>query len=272
MRGIYPIFDVKEFAMNREFMKAALSILLGAVILFFGNGAGVVKAQEAAPAADNKSKKKQDGIVEDWLNDFESCEDWRANATCPIGETKIRKITGKPRPMNAEGQVINEKGEVSEDGFADQTEADENGLGHENKYVLGVKSYFMDRGFDRVEVFPPNEYIIRGKAREMKMWVLGRKKRHTLFVKLRDYKGNLHKIKVGRLDFWGWKEMSVIIPGWLPQSAGYAVLDKNLHFVSFFVESDKFEVPGTFYFYVDQFRVVTDLSEFTGDESIKDTW
>ena len=261
--------------MNREFMKAALSILLGAVILFFGNGTGVLKAQEtapAAPAADNKSKKKQDGIVEDWLNDFESCEDWRANATCPIGETKIRKIAGKPRPMNAEGQIINEKGEVSEDGFSEQTEADENGLIHENKYVLGVKTYFMDRGFDRVEVFPPNEYIVRGKAREMKMWVLGRKKRHTLFVKLRDYKGNLHKIKIGRLDFWGWKEMSVIIPGWLPQSAGYAVLDKNLHFVSFFVESDKFEVPGTFYFYVDQFRVITDLSEFTGDESVKDTW
>ena len=66
--------------------------------------------------------------------------------------------------------------------------------------------------------------------------------------------------------------MSVIIPGWLPQSTAFAMLDKNLHFVSFFVESDVFEVPGTFYFYLDQFRVITDLSEFTGDETIRDNW
>jgi len=52
----------------------------------------------------------------------------------------------------------------------------------------------------------------------------------------------------------------------------YALLDKNLHFVSFFVECDNYEVPGTFYTYIDQFRVITDLSEFTGDETIKDTW
>jgi hypothetical protein len=77
---------------------------------------------------------------------------------------------------------------------------------------------------------------------------------------------------MGRLDFWGWKELSVIVPGWLPQSSSYALLDKNLHFVSFFVESDRFEAPGTFYFYLDQFRVITDLSEFTGDENIRDNW
>jgi len=196
------------------------------------------------------------------MDDFEASEDWRAMATCPIGETKIRKIPGKPRPIDDNGNEVN---------YPD-TITDENGITHENKYVLGVKTYFMDRGFDRVEVFPPNEYIVRGKAKEIKVWALGRKFRHTLFVKLRDYKGAIHKIKIGRLDFWGWREMSVIVPGWLPQSPGYALLDKNLHFVSFYVESDIYEVPGTFYFYLDNFRVITDLSEFTGDTSIRDNW
>ena len=215
------------------------------------------------------TKKKLDGLVVDWLNDFEACEDWRAIATCPLGDTKIRKIPGKPRPKNLAGKFVNHEGNPGD--FPNQ-QTDENGFVHQNKYVLGVKTYFLDRGYDRVEVFPSNEYIIRGKAREVKVWVLGRKFRHTLFIKLRDYRGKLHKIKIGRLDFWGWKEMSVIIPGWLPQSSTYALLDKNLHFVSFFVECDKFEVPGTFYFYMDQFRIITDLSEFTGDETIKDTW
>ncbi|HRZ25252.1 MAG TPA: flagellar filament outer layer protein FlaA [Spirochaetota bacterium] len=258
-----------------RFKFSVLSIWIGLLIFFVGNGSIDLNAQqqggdmEKAAQTAETPKKKVDGLVIDWLNDFESCEDWRADSTCPLGETKIRKIPGKPRPVNDRGQFVNENGEPGE--FANEL-TDENGISHKNEYVIGVKSYFLERGYDRVEVFPPNEYIVRGKAREIKVWVLGRKFRHTLYVKLRDFRGHLHKLKIGPLDFWGWKELSVIIPGWLPQSASYAVLDKNLHFVSFFVESDRYEVPGTFYFYLDQFRVITDLSEFTGDESIKDTW
>jgi hypothetical protein len=246
------------------------------MMLFGGNGIINVKAQQETkkepakqPATKEEKKQRQDGLVVDWINDFEDCEDWRAVSSCPLGDTKIRKIQGKPRPVNDQGQFVNEDGQPGE--FKNE-ETDENGIAHKNDYVLGVKTYFLERGFDRVEVLPPNEYIIRGKAREMKFWVLGRKFRHTLYVKLRDYRGKIHRLKVGRLDFWGWKEMSVIIPGWLPQAASYALLDKNLHFVSFIVECDLYEVPGTFYTYFDQFRVITDLSEFTGDETIKDTW
>lgn len=246
--------------MRREVRSFILSLAIGGLIIAVGGGNIVVQAQEAQQA--QQQKKQQTGLVEDWMDDFEASEDWRAMATCPIGETKIRKIPGKPRPIDDNGNEVN---------YPD-TITDENGITHENKYVLGVKTYFMDRGFDRVEVFPPNEYIVRGKAKEIKVWALGRKFRHTLSVKLRDYKGAIHKIKIGRLDFWGWREMSVIVPGWLPQSPGYALLDKNLHFVSFYVESDIYEVPGTFYFYLDNFRVITDLSEFTGDTSIRDNW
>ncbi len=252
--------------MKRNLKIATLSIMIGAMVLLIGNEKINLNAQDTTTET---KKKKQDGLVVDWLNDFEACEDWRASSTCPLGDSKIRKIPGKPRPVNKEGKAVNEDGQPGD--FKKEV-TDENGITHKNDYVLGAKTYFQDRGFDRVEVFPPNEYIIRGKAREFKVWVLGRKFRHTLYIKLRDYRGNIHKLKIGRLDFWGWQEMSVIIPGWLPQSASYAILDKNLHFVSFFVESDKFEVPGTFYFYLDQFRVVTDLSEFTGDATIKDTW
>jgi hypothetical protein len=248
--------------MNRGVRSLILAFLIGFVCLLVGNGNILVQAQEKPKSGAPAEKKQQTGLVEDWLNDFEASEDWRATSTCPLGDTKIRKIPGKPRPVDDNGNPVEYPNEIS----------DENGLSHKSEFVLGVKGYFIDRGFDRVEVFPPNEYIIRGKAKEIRVWALGRKFRHTLYVKLRDYRGDLYKIKVGRLDFWGWKEMSVVVPGWLPQSAAYAMLDKNLHFVSFFVESDLFETPGTFYFYLDNFRVITDLSEFTGDVYIKDTW
>ena len=258
--------------MNRKLKVAALSILFGITVSIVGSDVSYLLAQQQQGGGNQTSggvKPNQEGLVTDWLNDFEDCEDWRAVATCPLGETKIRKYPGKPRPLK-EGQPVNENGEAGE--FSDESTEEDTGIVHKNSFVLGVKTYYMDRGFDRVEVLPPNEYIIRGRAKEVKIWVLGRKFRHTLYVKLRDYKGNTHKIKMGRLDFWGWREMSAIVPGWLPQMTNYAVMDRNLHFVSFFVEHDRFEAPGPFYFYLDQFRVVTDLSEFTGDEYIRDNW
>jgi hypothetical protein len=268
-------------AMKREVKALLLPVLIGFVVFLVGDmnigaqqTAQTQQAPTTKPATQGQQqtqpqtqqtqtvKKLQDGLVEDWLNDFEDCEDWRAVATCPLGDTKIRKIPGKPADIKENGDITPIEINLTDD----------NGITHKNEFVLGVKTYFTARGEDRVEVYPPNEYIIRGKAKEMKVWALGRKFRHTLYVKLRDYRGNIHKLKVGRLDFWGWRELSVIVPGWLPQSPQYAMLDKNLHFVSFFVESDLYEVPGSFYTYLDNFRVITDLSEFTGDPSIKDNW
>lgn len=247
--------------MKKEVVSITLSILIGFVFLFVGSKDINLHAQQT-PQKPPEQKKQKTGLIEDWLNDFESCEDWRAVPTSPIGDTKIRKIPGKPRPVDKSGELVEYPNNITDD----------NGLSHKNEYVLGVKSYFIDRGYDRVEVLPPNEYIIRGKAKEIKVWALGRKFRHTLFIKLRDYRGKVHKLKVGKLDYWGWRELKVIVPGWLPQTAKYAMLDKNLHFVSFFVECDRFEPGGTFYFYLDNFRIITDLSEFTGDQYIKDIW
>jgi hypothetical protein len=78
---------------------------------------------------------------------------------------------------------------------------------------------------------------------------------------------------LGRLDFFGWRKMTATIPGFIPQSTRFALLDKNLHFVSLFVTSDVHEVGGDFYFYVDDLELRTDRSEakYPGSE-IKDNW
>lgn len=142
-----------------------------------------------------------------------------------------------------------------------------------SNHILGVKTYFDDRGFDRVEVKPPHEFVLKGKARQFSIWVLGRNYRHTMYVRVRDYRGKTHNIRLGRLDFFGWRKFTVAVPGWVPQSTRFSLLDKNLHFVSFFVTSDVHEVPGEFYFYVDGLKVLVDQSEqvYPGSE-IKDNW
>nr|WP_167884270.1 flagellar filament outer layer protein FlaA [Leptospira idonii] len=192
------------------------------------------------------------------LDDFEEAEDWRVKSTTPLGETKTLKLVQRG---------------LIKDVFDDKTVPDSGGDKIEKNHILGVKTHFASKGFDRVELLPPHEFIIKGKVRQISVWVLGRKYRHTLYAKFRDYKDTTHNVRLGKLDFFGWRKLTATIPGFIPQSTRFALLDKNLHFVSLFVTSDVHEVAGDFYFYVDDLQVRTDRSEskYPGSE-IKDNW
>ncbi|MDH4262097.1 MAG: flagellar filament outer layer protein FlaA [Spirochaetia bacterium] len=219
------------------------------------------QATDANQTNQASQAKNSTSVLEDiLLNDFENAEDWKAVSTTPLGDTKIKKViqVGPIEDAANPGDIT-----------ADEKSRFVDGQNH----VLGVKTFYVDRGFDRVEVKPPHEYIVHGIARQMSVWALGRQFRHTLFVKLRDYRGELHTLRIGRLDFFGWRKMSITIPGWLPQSTRYALLDKNLHFVSLYTVCDKKEVPGEFYFYVDDLRMKVDKTdtEYPGSQ-IKDIW
>jgi hypothetical protein len=204
------------------------------------------------------------------LEDFEMAEDWKAKSTSPLGETKTLKMIQRGLIKD----VFDEKStpdayDVKTGSYSDAKQEERVGKNH----ILGVKTYFANRGFDRVEVAPPQEFIIKGKARQVSVWVLGRKYRHTLFAKFRDYKGNTHNIRLGRLDFFGWRKLTAPIPGFVPQSTRFSVLDKNIRFVSLFVTSDVNEPAGEFYFYVDDLEIRTDKQEslYPGFE-VKDNW
>ena len=204
------------------------------------------------------------------LEDFEMAEDWKAKSTSPLGETKTLKLIQRGLIKD----VFDEKStpdayDVKTGSYSDAKQEERIGKNH----ILGVKTYFANRGFDRVEVAPPQEFIIKGKARQVSVWVLGRKYRHTLFAKFRDYKGNTHNIRLGRLDFFGWRKLTAPIPGFVPQSTRFSVLDKNIRFVSLFVTSDVNEPAGEFYFYVDDLEIRTDKQEslYPGFE-LKDNW
>jgi hypothetical protein len=204
------------------------------------------------------------------LEDFEMAEDWKAKSTSPLGETKTLKMIqrGLIKDVFDENSTPDAY-DIKTGTYSDAKQEERVGKNH----ILGVKTYFASRGFDRVEVSPPQEYIIKGKARQVSVWVLGRKYRHTLFAKFRDYKGNTHNIRLGRLDFFGWRKLTAPIPGFVPQSSRFSILDKNIRFVSLFVTSDAAEPAGDFYFYVDDLEIKTDKQEsvYPGFE-VKDNW
>jgi len=241
-------------------MKNMQRWIMMAAIALFSTMSGV-SAQDGAADGQTGGQSNQQVKIEDiLLNDFENAEDWRALSTSPLGDTKIKKVI----QLGPIQDVYNPK---------ELTQEEKDRFVEGKNHVLGVKTYYVDRGFDRVVVKPPHEYVISGIGRQLSVWVLGRQFKHTLYVVLRDYRGTIHKLRLGRLDFFGWRKMTVTIPGWLPQSTRYAMLDKNLHFVSLFAASDSKEVGGTFYFYVDDLRIKVDKTdtEYPGSQ-IKDIW
>lgn len=236
-------------------------LLLGLVATAIAGGMAFAQNQPGNQNNPNDSGAQAQAMLEDiLLNDFENAEDWRAFPTSPLGDTKIKKTI--------------QQGEIRDVFNPDELSPEEEqrfkaGANH----ILGVKTFFKDRGFDRVETKPPHEYIIKGIGRQLSVWALGRNFRHTLYVKMRDYRGTIHKLRLGRLDYMGWRKLTVTLPGWLPQSTRYSLMDKNLHFVSLFIESDPHEVGGSFYFYVDDLRIKADKTEMTYPGSlIKDNW
>lgn len=248
--------------MNGESLMRKLSLIVVMILgLMVGWGVLLAQAEGAGQQQNqqgNQANQEEGPLKRVVLDDFEESEDWRVKSTTPLGETKTLKMVQRG---------------LIRDVFDENTVPFNGGDQIDKNHFLGIKTYFKERGFDRVELMPPHEYIIKGKARQVSIWVLGRKYRHTLFVKFRDYKGRTHNVRLGRLDFFGWRKMTATIPGYIPQSTRFALLDKNLHFVSLFVTSDVHEVGGDFYFYVDDLEILVDRSEakYPGSE-IRDNW
>jgi hypothetical protein len=254
-------------------MKLIHSLLLVLAMLYTISSFAQAKETSAAPAKSSAATggPSVEPLERVTLEDFEESEDWRAKSTSPLGQTKVLKMVqrGIIKDVFDEKSAPDKRNEKGEYVPASEDQKDRIGANH----ILGIKTFFNDRGFDRVELSPPHEYIIKGKARQISVWVLGRNYKHTLFSKFRDYKGNTHNIKLGKLDFYGWRKLTATIPGFVPQSTRYSLLDKNIHFVSLFINSDVHEVGGEFYFYVDDLEVRSDKYDmiYPGFE-VKDNW
>ena len=198
------------------------------------------------------------------MEDFENAEDWSVQSTSPIGDTKIMKLVqwGEIRSTGDEDIVP-----PSEEAYSLNQSPDN------PNHILGVKSFFGYHGNDRVEFRPPHAYFIKGKAKQFSIWALGRGFRHSLYIKLRDYRNKIHKLHMGNLNYRGWRKLTAVVPGWLPQDTRQESFGKYLSFVSLFAVSHHHERKGDYYFYFDGLKVLIDRSkiDYPGSD-IKDNW
>nr|AGS54372.1 putative flagellar filament outer layer protein FlaA [uncultured bacterium contig00015] len=159
--------------------------------------------------------------------------------------------------------------------------AEEEGLDLLDRYVLGTRIDYLRRGHNSFTIYPTRPIPIEGITKTVSVWVAGRNFNHDLVLLIQDYFGRNYEFFVGKLNFIGWKKLTVAIP---PQSEdGYSgVVQRSYHYnnqmgikiMGFRIDCDPIEAYGSYYIYFDDLRAVTDLfAENNRDEDdMVDGW
>lgn len=147
--------------------------------------------------------------------------------------------------------------------------------------VFGVKVDFLRRGHASIYMTTTRPVPIEGITKTISVWVAGRNYNHKVHLLVNDSRGHLFELYMGRLNYQGWKKMTVSIP---PQQSGgeNGIIQNDFHYTSnggvsvvgFRIEVDPMEAYGTYYVYFDDLRAVTDLfSEDNRDaDDPRDDW
>ncbi|MFO7849321.1 MAG: flagellar filament outer layer protein FlaA [Spirochaetia bacterium] len=143
--------------------------------------------------------------------------------------------------------------------------------------VLGTHFKFDRQGYNYIEIIPveegdegdmePNPIPIPGKVKDLDLWVWGSDFDYYMEVHLQDSRGVVHTLDLGNLDYTGWKNLRVSIPGHIPQTGQYAPYLEGLRLVKFVVWTQPTERVHNCYLYIDHVKVLTDLfvDRFDGD-------
>ncbi len=163
--------------------------------------------------------------------------------------------------------------------------------------ALGIAMLFDRKEYNWVDIVPgtkdqPIEIPLPGRVKMLDMWVWSGNYDYYLEAYIRDYKGIVHILPMGDLNFVGWKNLRVNIPDNVPQSKKYLPRRETLSLVKFRIWTRPTEVVSTLTgnpaatdidravkFYFDNIKVLTDTFEtlFDGDtltrpEAIQEAW
>jgi hypothetical protein len=141
-------------------------------------------------------------------------------------------------------------------------------------YVIGARVTFYRRGANEFTIRPVKPIPIAGTTKIISAWVVGRNYNHELKVIIADFYGNRGELSMGKLNFSGWKKMSVAVPPRITQSDLHYTNKEGLKFLGFKVVCNIDESFGTYYLYLDDVAVETDLfSMQTRDrDDMNDGW
>jgi hypothetical protein len=135
---------------------------------------------------------------------------------------------------------------------------------------------------DAGDFIPGNEITLPGETRRLDLWVWGSNYDYYLDVHLRDYRGVVHALRLGDIDYTGWRNLSVNIPTYIPQTGGYITgggFLKELKLVKLVLWTRPHERVNDFYVYFDHIKSLSDMfvTRFDGDilaekDRIQEIW
>jgi hypothetical protein len=195
------------------------------------------------------------------VDKFEHDGFWRSTMSNDDGYTTSRLFHGNP----ANKQPI----------------PDEESLNLPDEYVLGTRVDFLRRSYSSFTIYPTRPIPIEGITKTVSVWIAGRNYNHEISLLIQDFFGRNYEFYIGRLNFIGWKKLTVTIP---PQADDglSGVVQRNYHYnnhmgikvMGFRIDCDPLEAYGSYYIYFDDLRAVTDLfSEHHRDpDDMVDGW
>lgn len=163
----------------------------------------------------------------------------------------------------------------------------------DDRGVLGLHGKFDRRGYNIIEIIPateapadatPEQIIyedlgsgkkwiskpldLPGRVGYIGLWAWGSNHKYYLELHLRDYRGVDHVVKMGDLNFFGWKNLRIGVPSIVPQAAQYVPRFRNMQITKFALWTRPQEKVDDFYFYLDHLKVLTNLfeSRYDGDD------
>jgi len=238
------------------------NFLIVAIFLFIGSFIYAQQREVGSPDPERLGiESAQQMLKEVSVDKFEHDGFWRSTMSSDEGYATSRLFAGSPS---------------GKEPIPDEAE-----LNIPDKYVLGTRIDFLRRGYNSFTIYPTRPIPIEGITKTVSLWVAGRNYNHDLTLLIEDFFGRKYEFYIGKLNFMGWKRMTVTIP---PQAEDglSGVVQRNYHYnnhmgikiMGFRVDCDPLEAYGSYYIYLDDLRATTDLfSEYYRDpDDMVDGW
>ena len=198
----------------------------------------------------------QQNLREISVTKFEDPGFWITSMSRDEGITVLRRLPGGPldkEPIAGEAEV---------------------GITEDDKYVLGLKVQYYKRGLSSFALFPARPLPVEGITKTLSLWVVGRNMNHTIKIIIAAFFGNRAEMTMGKLNFSGWKKLTVAVPPSVKQRDFHFKDRMGIRVVGFRIECEPTEAYGTYYVYFDDLRAVTDLfaEENRDPDDMADVW
>lgn len=142
--------------------------------------------------------------------------------------------------------------------------------------ALGLRGSFLRKGYNYVQIVPGTgegdsfehkPIPIPGRVQFLDLWVWGSNHAYNLEVHVRDFQGIEHVLPFGSLQFVGWKNLQVRVPGSIPQAWQYLPRRQGLELTKLVLWTQPGEKVDDFFVYLDQIKATTDMFESYFDGS-----